>query len=145
MQDSAKKMPLSKQQHVLHENGSAGQGNLVFFNQFAHVNQGIAHATQSCINAYVGVVGNFLETHAAVMPHKNNLLLIFGQQFEYTAYIGADLLINQTVFDVGIRKLMRIKQIHLVVIVRACIQVTLFSEIVNGEVMGNTQDRKSVV
>ena len=48
---------------------SVGQADLVHFGHLAQVDQGIAHASQSRVDAHFGDIGDFLEAQVVVDAH----------------------------------------------------------------------------
>ena len=70
---------------------SAGEGYIVFGGYAAHVDKGVAHASQGGVDAHPGGFGDFLERHVAEKTHVEHLALAFGERAYYTMDVLVDL------------------------------------------------------
>ena len=66
-----------------------GQGYIVFLSHTAQIQNRIAHAAQSSIDAHSGKLGDFLETQILVIAHHKHFSLTLRQVHNNLTYIGA--------------------------------------------------------
>ena len=86
---------------------SIRQAHLVDLGHLAQVDQGIAHASQSRVDADVGDVGDLLEAHVVVDPHTQHLPLLHRKLFDHLTEVAVDLiddhpLLHRRIRDRGI-------------------------------------------
>ncbi len=55
---------------------------LALLDHLANVDQGVAHASQGCVDADACQLGDFLETHIGIVPQNNDFAL-FGRKHIY--------------------------------------------------------------
>ena len=78
------------------------------------VDQSVAHAAKSGVDAHSGFVGDFLETHVPLDAHFNHQPLFFGQGFKEVAHVLVDLLLDHAVFHVRLVGMHGVEHIKLV-------------------------------
>mgnify|MGYP006297332481 CR=1 FL=1 len=86
--------------------GLTTEVQVLFLNQFAHVDNGIAHTPQCRVDAYTGLLGYFFKTKATVVAKQHYFALLFGQMHDEFADITGDLVIDQFVLNGIVRKLL---------------------------------------
>ena len=71
----------------------------MLFCDSAHVEDGIAHSSQSSVDADLSALGNFLEAHVLVISHEQHLALRFGQCLDESSDVAVDLLSHHGVLN----------------------------------------------
>ena len=90
----------------------------MLFSDSAHVEDGIAHSSQSSVDADLSALGNLLKAHVLVIPHEQHLALRFGQGLDESPNVTVDLLCHQRVFDRLFAEFFAVKDIVLGVVGR---------------------------
>ena len=112
------------------------QCDAVINRHFANVDEGVAHATQSCVDGNACDIGYLLEAEILVVAHENNLALIIGQSINQTAYVTQSLLVNHVVLNIGFGQAGIVQQVILLSIIADGVLILVLTEIVNDKVMG---------
>ena len=109
---------------------------LVLFGHFAYVEQGIAHAAQSGVDAHLRGIGNLFEAHVLVISHDEHFALVLGQGGHQPAYVGVYLAGDDGVFDGAFAQLFAVENILFVIlVVRHQILIPFLAVMVDDEVV----------
>ena len=112
--------------------------NIFLFHHFADIDQGVAHAAQSSIDAHPGQLGDFLEAHIGVVAQDDDLSL-FGRKHVYQCPdLVVGLAADDALFGVVIRHLKHVEDVES--FRRRYLGPALgAAEIVYAHVVGNTK------
>ena len=80
------------------------QYKILLLDRTAKVNQRIAHTTQSCVDAHVGLLGNLGKRQLVVVAQTYHLLLLVGKQSDKFAYGLLDLAVHDIVLGSRLRE-----------------------------------------
>ena len=73
----------------------------MLFCHSAHVQNGIAHASQCRVDAYVCGVGNLFKRHILIEAHKHYLALRGRQEVHHSTYVGHYLVVDILVLNIA--------------------------------------------
>ncbi len=82
--------------------GSERKHDIVLGCYATHINYGVTHAAERCIDTYICGLGNLLERHISIVAHHQHLTLIVGKHFYYTAYIFMNLTAYKLILNICI-------------------------------------------
>ena len=115
---------------------SGRQDHIVLLDQFPEIYQGIPHSSKSSVDAYIGLFCNVFEAHVVIMPHVQNLFLLFGKVFNKCPDILVYLFGDQLFFNRRIGKANGVHNVVVVVVIVNYRDPFRFPEMVDDQVMG---------
>ena len=110
----------------------------MFGGHAAHIEKGVAHASEGSVDAYTCCLGYFLEAHVAVIAHCQHLALGLRECTYQTAYVGMYLILHKPVLHIRLAEIAPVEHISLVVIGRHGVLYTLLAIVVNDKIVGDT-------
>ena len=112
----------------------------MLFGQTAHVQDGVAHASQGSVDAHAGGVGDFFEAHIPVVTHHEHLALAGGQGLDELAHVVVNLSGDEGVLDGHVGQILAVKDVGVGVIGGLQVLGPDLTVVVNNQVVGDACD-----